>query len=250
MDNSSLSDRIRARLDALGKNPSSVALEAGLSRSAVFDILKGKAANPRIDTLQKLTVPLECSLEYLTGDSSEIGKSPQWHKEFSSRDTYTASVRAVLEVGVFRENDAEFPEDGEHIVYGDSRHPNARIDLYRIGDASLVGLGVHPGDLAHVLNTEHDEDFALKANQLVVVRRSPSHSPTLRELSARIVAIFGDMVQLAGRPAEGKMVTPILIRVSDSPNDTPYFENTFVSDTGDVIEIVGVVARTIRTFPV
>lgn len=65
-----LADRIRSRLNTLNKNPSSVALEAGLGRSAVRDILVNDQ-NPRIDTLKKLTGPLQCTLYYLSGEREE-----------------------------------------------------------------------------------------------------------------------------------------------------------------------------------
>src|SRR5690606_37761941 len=66
-----LAERIQSRIDALGKNPSAVSLEAGLSRSAVRDILSGKVRHSRIDTLKSLTGPLECTLDYLTGETDE-----------------------------------------------------------------------------------------------------------------------------------------------------------------------------------
>lgn len=68
----SVGQRIAARLEALGKNASAVALEAGLGRSAVRDIMVHDA-NPRIDTLKRLTGPLECDLAFLTGESIENG---------------------------------------------------------------------------------------------------------------------------------------------------------------------------------
>ncbi|MDB5584873.1 MAG: hypothetical protein JWR80_10049 [Bradyrhizobium sp.] len=69
----SVAERITLRLQALGKNPSEVAKEAGLGLSAVRDILKGKAANPRIDTIRKLTHPLECSMGWLLGEETVQG---------------------------------------------------------------------------------------------------------------------------------------------------------------------------------
>jgi DNA-binding Xre family transcriptional regulator len=62
-----IAERIEDRLRALGKNASSVALEAGLGRSSVRDILVGKVTSPRLDTLEKLAEPLKCDLDYLTG---------------------------------------------------------------------------------------------------------------------------------------------------------------------------------------
>lgn len=70
----SVASRIQSRLTALGKNPSVVALEAGMGRSAVRDIIVNDQ-NPRIDTLRKLTGPLQCTLEYLTVSEAGIPAS-------------------------------------------------------------------------------------------------------------------------------------------------------------------------------
>lgn len=62
-----LIDRIQSRLDATGKNASSVADEIGANRSLVRDILVGKSRSPSLDTVRALCRPLECSLAYLVG---------------------------------------------------------------------------------------------------------------------------------------------------------------------------------------
>lgn len=79
-----ITHRIRSRLNDLGTNPSASALNAGLSRAAVKDILEGRSRNPRIDTLIALCGPLKCSLAELLGideisptlgASSDVSKS-------------------------------------------------------------------------------------------------------------------------------------------------------------------------------
>lgn len=64
---STLVERIQSRLDATGKNASSVADEIGANRSLVRDILVGKSRNPGVETIRALCGPLECSLSYLVG---------------------------------------------------------------------------------------------------------------------------------------------------------------------------------------
>lgn len=59
--------RMRQRLVTLDKSESKAAFEAGLSRSAIRDILSGKSGNPGVETLVAICGPLECTLAYLIG---------------------------------------------------------------------------------------------------------------------------------------------------------------------------------------
>ena len=97
-----LAQRISTRIEYLETNPSNVALEAGLGRSAVRDILVGKVENPRIDTLRKLTGPLSCSLDYLTGASSDPGSPGAVVASEIYLDPREVMTLIPLEVGVFR----------------------------------------------------------------------------------------------------------------------------------------------------
>jgi transcriptional regulator with XRE-family HTH domain len=64
---SDLAERIQARLDATGKNASSVADEIGANRSLVRDILVGKSKNPGVETIKAICGPLHCSIGFLLG---------------------------------------------------------------------------------------------------------------------------------------------------------------------------------------
>lgn len=61
-----LAERIQSRLDALGKTASGASQEAGLNAGFIGDILKGKAKNPRSDTMAKIATALETTPEWLT----------------------------------------------------------------------------------------------------------------------------------------------------------------------------------------
>lgn len=54
---------------ALNLNPFSLAKQAGMSRTAVYDILSGKSRHPRHDTLEKICTVLNCSLSELMGET-------------------------------------------------------------------------------------------------------------------------------------------------------------------------------------
>lgn len=76
--------RIRARLSELGLSASGASLLAGLSRSAVTDILSGASESPRLDTLEKLCGPLKCSIHDLVAEPRERASVPIEVKPFES----------------------------------------------------------------------------------------------------------------------------------------------------------------------
>ncbi len=62
---SEVARQIERRMRALNLNPFSLAKQAGMSRTAVYDILSGKSRHPRHDTLEKICGVLGCSLGQL-----------------------------------------------------------------------------------------------------------------------------------------------------------------------------------------
>ncbi|MTI10210.1 helix-turn-helix domain-containing protein, partial [Curvivirga aplysinae] len=67
----SVKGRVRRRMDELKLNQNAAAIKAGLQRTAVRDILEGRSKNPRADTLKKLAVALECSVDWLSTGHGE-----------------------------------------------------------------------------------------------------------------------------------------------------------------------------------
>lgn len=59
---------LRRRMDLLGISPKKLSLDAGLSETGVKDILSGKSANPKHDTLDRLARKLGCTVGDLTGE--------------------------------------------------------------------------------------------------------------------------------------------------------------------------------------
>jgi hypothetical protein len=168
-----LTERIEARMKATGKNPSAVALEAGLGRSSVRDIIVNDA-NPRIDTLRKLTGPLQCSLEYLTGDSDEPGDAPpevakkprllskdgliQLHA--NNRIAKQRIKRAwEVETGVFR----PYGPDTEPryrmvdpLISEEMSYMGYRYSMAEVRDTSLRDIHIEKGDLLTIAKKEYE----------------------------------------------------------------------------------------------
>ena len=72
-----LSDRLRARANQLGISPAHVAEMAGVNRSFVYDILRGRSTRPGIDKLAEVARVLKVDRDWLIHDIGEVeGKPP------------------------------------------------------------------------------------------------------------------------------------------------------------------------------
>jgi transcriptional regulator with XRE-family HTH domain len=203
-----LKERIKERMEKLGKNPSSVALDAGLSRSAVRDILSGKAKNPGIITIHQIADALECSYNYLMGWDDEIHyrESRDILIDVSAR---TSEISGVLEAGIFKQIPDETPPwhgdpftETEPSKFGrrerkpfrsKRRYIHRDLYLYRVGDSSLDEYNVAKGDL--IVAVFDPERMELRPGALVIVSHR-LHGINVEELSARIVSKNGNSFTL------------------------------------------------------
>ncbi|CUH39481.1 putative HTH-type transcriptional regulator [Jannaschia seosinensis] len=72
-----LSDRLRARAQQLGLSPAHVAEMAGVNRSFIYDILRGRSARPGIGKLAEVARVLKVEREWLLHGIGEVeGASP------------------------------------------------------------------------------------------------------------------------------------------------------------------------------
>jgi phage repressor protein C with HTH and peptisase S24 domain len=76
-DNHSLADRLQARANQLGLTPAHVAEMAGVNRSFVYDILRGRSSRPGLDRLMEVARVLKVEVEWLIHGIGDIeGPSP------------------------------------------------------------------------------------------------------------------------------------------------------------------------------
>jgi phage repressor protein C with HTH and peptisase S24 domain len=79
-------ERLRARIRQLGMSVADVAHEAGVNRSFVYDILRGKSQVPNLEKLTRVATVLKVELEWLlTGKGTVHGDDPiteDYHNEF------------------------------------------------------------------------------------------------------------------------------------------------------------------------
>ncbi|MEN9314026.1 MAG: hypothetical protein RIS35_419, partial [Pseudomonadota bacterium] len=72
-----LSDRLRARANQLGITPAHVAEMAGVNRSFVYDILRGRSTRPAIDKLAEVARVLKVDRDWLIHGLGDVeGTSP------------------------------------------------------------------------------------------------------------------------------------------------------------------------------
>ena len=72
-----LQDRLRARIRQLGMNAANVAALAGVNRSFIYDIIRGRSLHPSLDSLQKVAEVLKVDWEWLQHGVGDVqGVSP------------------------------------------------------------------------------------------------------------------------------------------------------------------------------
>jgi transcriptional regulator with XRE-family HTH domain len=71
-----LADRLRARANQLGISPAHVAEMAGVNRSFVYDILRGRSARPGIDRLAEVARVLKVDRDWLIHGIGEVEGTP------------------------------------------------------------------------------------------------------------------------------------------------------------------------------
>jgi transcriptional regulator with XRE-family HTH domain len=97
-----LKKRVAERLEALNISQWEAAERARKNRNFVYDILQGRKIKPQRRTLIDLARALECSVEYLLGESDEIGFPPALDRATDGMDS--PPVVGVIEEGAWRSN--------------------------------------------------------------------------------------------------------------------------------------------------
>lgn len=149
----SLADRLKARADQIGITPAHVAELAGVNRSFVYDILRGRSTRPSIKRLADVARVLKVDRDWLLHGIGEVeGRPPLIENEDES---FVAVARAGARPTSGSEAPADNPERAYHfrrswirqklrashsqlrimLVQGDSMAPT----LFD-GDAVLVDL--------------------------------------------------------------------------------------------------------------
>ncbi|MBX4901639.1 helix-turn-helix transcriptional regulator [Rhizobium bangladeshense] len=252
-----LADRIRSRLDALGKSAAAASLQAGLGRSAITDILSGNTGSPRVSTIEKLAPVLETTVSYLLGidDNPAVEFLMAPEGEGLRIPEAVSPIRANVAAGVFQEDDIFFAnlKTDKRVFYvrGHPDYPDWRPEAFRMGDSSMENSYIFWDDILTVIVPPGTPPLSipLQSGMIVLTKRRVQHEGIF-EVSARCVKVRGREIHFETRPGDGggdvRRVIVDLDKIGDSGfEDDP---NQYPTNDGR-IRIVGIVIRTERTFP-
>ena len=93
IENHTLADRLRARSDQLGLAPAHVAEMAGVNRSFVYDILRGRSSRPGIDRLADIARVLKVDRDWLIHGIGEVEGPSPFHE--NPDDAFVAIAHAA-----------------------------------------------------------------------------------------------------------------------------------------------------------
>lgn len=218
-----LAGRIRMRLNQLDINPFEAARRSGLERSFVNDVLIGRKLTVREAGLTKLAMGLDCDPGYLTGHQ----ETP---RALVADPAQGMSVVGVCETGVWRSAGAAVPAMVAPLM-ADPRFPGVpNLALLARGDGGAAA-GISDGDYVVALDYGCWEarEGPIRDGQLCVVRRERVELQEA-EVAVRRAYVRGSDVNLA----------------ACSPRDMPSV--SLQHQTGERVEIVGIIDRSVRLF--
>lgn len=234
-----LRSRVQKRLDSLQINAREACRRGGLEETFVRDILNGTKKTVRRDNLVRLAYALECSCEYLSGDSDDVGNPPKPAAGFipdpTGRQTPPIdNARAYgpqfedglpfggfIEAGTFRRVDM-LPAGRTIPAPPIAGHPDVRQVAFIVRGPCLDQIGIRENMIA--VGYEAD-DFVrvfggIPEDAIAVVRRTRDNRAEA-ELSIGVVRYFADRVEVQPRSSNPAARPVILPRPSTGDADEP-----------------------------
>lgn len=131
VEHHTLADRLQARANQLGLSPAHIAEMAGVNRSFVYDILRGRSTRPGLDRLYPVSSVLKVDIEWLIHGIGDVEGAPPFIE--NPDDTFVAiahaGVRPSMGGGAVVREDEEAPGRAYHfrkswIKYGLKASPS------------------------------------------------------------------------------------------------------------------------------
>ena len=94
-----LIERLQALMEQDGLTPAELNRRAGLSRTAVGDIISGQVRSPKLETLEALAEVLGVTVAYLIGETDARGESLSLLRDLEAMDP---EDKAILRAQVAR----------------------------------------------------------------------------------------------------------------------------------------------------
>ena len=207
-------ERLRARIRQLGMNVAEVAREAGVNRSFVYDILRGRSQLPNLEKLTRIAKVVKVELEWLlSGKGRVTGDDPiteDYHNEFVA--IQYAAARPSMGGGAIVE-DEDRPGRDFHFRRAWIR------DRLKAAPSMLRVMAVQGDSMMPTLN--EGDVILVDMNQ-----RNP--------IPPGVFVLHDGLGLVAKRLEHVPMSDPPRVRIiSDNPHYTPY------ECTADEVNIVG-----------
>lgn len=203
-------ERITRRLEDLGISQFEAAKRTGKHEHFIYDFFKGRKKSFKGEGLLLLAHALECSVEYLTGQSDEVGSPPRPTSAPASPQTNSVLPFAgVAEAGVFHKVGAVSIDQDQSPLCPFIGYPASAQSAYLMRGDGLAARGISEG----MFLTAVDKDAApdLLRSGAVVIARHTRLSGSEIEISARELQFFPDRTELIAHPSRGD-IQPIIIR--------------------------------------
>lgn len=222
-------DRVRARVEALGASPITLARSVGLERGFINDILIGRKTSVRTDKIPLVARALNCDPRYLTG---EIDQPTPEENVWSSHNS-GMPVAGICETGAWRRPIAMPKAQTIVPIEPDSRYRGAAQQCFEVRGDAMAPMRVLDGMYVITVDYQHfvERVRPLASGMLVVLRRERVELGEV-ELSVRTVDQRARRVLLRGS-LDGAASEDI---------------DTSAPPAGEELSIVGVVTRAVRIF--
>lgn len=223
-----VADNIRRLLEESGLSANAASLRAGLPRDAISDILKGKSAHPRADTIAKIARAFDVDPGTLLTGRRQAAAPRLGAEEVE------LPIRYDVAAGLWKEFE-DFHDQLEPQTYPVPQAApfNAFPQwLERVVGDSMDRL-VPPGSLVHVVDAIAME-YEPREDDLVVVQRTRAQG-SLVERSLKQVCTTADGLQLWPRSHNARWSKPLDLS-SGADNDD------------EVVQVVGLVIRAYMQF--
>jgi hypothetical protein len=222
-----LQERVNARVKALGKPAIKLATDGGLGRGFIRDIIDGRKKTFKAESLAQVARALDCDPEFLLGQQDEVRREVPRDGAASGGITYGG----ICETGVRRTPAAMRAARTTTAVplEPDPRHPGLANVAFLVRGDGMAGEHITDGMIVGCIDAgDWRQRHGEVRDGLIVVVRATRQPDGDVELSLRRVAALRDGLHFQASPAEEfGTVTP-----------------------GPGVEVVAVVTRAVRLFPV
>lgn len=188
-----IAQRIQARIDHLGTNPSAVSLAAGFGRDFLRDLTRGKKTQMSADAAQRIAAELKCSVNWLLYGTG----SPEEVPEDAPPPAQGIRYGGIVEAGAFRTVDL-LDQDGDGFVVQLSPlmgYPASKQVAFRVEGDSMDLEGILPGMWVQAVELEYFEKMNGPApDGAIVVVENPRNGDI--ELTVKKLRVYRDRYEL------------------------------------------------------